>query len=467
MILQRIRGTAGPALLLVVACISSVKRVSAQTPTTTRMPATLTLEEAVRLARTNNPQFMQSFNDVEVAEANVRSTLGSILPGVSAGMGINGGRSHVETYPDPVTQKPEQLPNASTSTGSSVGQSVNLSMTLFDGGRGFRTLAAQKASAEAAEAAVTMGRNELDSRVRQAFFLALRAEQSIALNERLLASAQERLIQTEALFRIAVARQSDLLGAKEEIATQQLSVERAKADATKARLALALAIGIASDGSFALAGNLPTVYDPARLNADSLVQIALRSNPTVLRQDLMVTVAEKQAQAAIGSRWPSISTSFSYSRSVSVPELGAFRDAYKYLNPQNSSLGFGFNLSLPQAFARYGASAPLTAARAAAYDARLQLAQTRLQLESDVRSAYIDFVNAYHSLELAELKASLSEERLGLSQDQYRRNTISFSELQQRIDGAATAQREALNARFTWITALIALELKVGSPVVQ
>ncbi len=469
MMAQRNRGAPYIAVLIAVACISSVTRVSAQAnaPTGTRMPATLTLEEAVRLARSHNPLFMQSFNDVEVAEANIRSTFGSILPGISAGMSVNGGQSHVETYPDPVTQKPEQLPNPSTSTGSGLSQSIGLNMMLFDGGRSLRTLAAQKASAEATEAAVTIGRNELDSRVRQAFFLALRAEQNIALSERLLASAQERLTQTEALFRIAVARQSDLLGAKEEIATQQLSLERAKADATKARLALALAIGIPSDGGFALAGALPDVYDPAKLNADSLVLIALRANPTVLRQDLMVTVAEKQAKAATGSRWPSLSTGLSYGRSVSVPELGALREAYRYLTPQNTSLGLSFSLSLPQSFTRYGASAPLTAARAAAHDARLQLAQTRLQLEMDVRSAYIDFVNAYRSLELADLKASLSEERLGLSQDQYRRNTISFSELQQRIDGAATAQREALNARFTWIMALLTLELKVGSPVVQ
>jgi outer membrane protein TolC len=150
-----------------------------------------------------------------------------------------------------------------------------------------------------------------------------------------------------------------------------------------------------------------------------------------------------------------------------VPALGVFRDAYKYLNPQNSTLSFGFGFALPAAFRGYGSSSGLIQARAGLVDARLQLAQTRLQLESDVRAAYIDFVSAYQSLELADLKASLSEERLVLSQDQYRRSAMSFSELQQRIDGAATAQREALNARFTWISALIALELKVGSPVVQ
>ncbi len=61
----------------------------------------------------------------------------------------------------------------------------------------------------------------------------------------------------------------------------------------------------------------------------------------------------------------------------------------------------------------------------------------------------------------------MSDERLSLTQDQYRRGTITFSELQLMIDRAASSQRDALNARFVWVGAWIALELKVGSPIVQ
>jgi outer membrane protein len=461
------RVTIGARLGLVCAAFCAVTSTGAQAQQRTGViPDTLSLPQALQLAHTHSPVFLQTSNDDDVASAAVRSAWGQLLPNLSANMNISGSQSHVETYPDPVTQKPQRLPEPATSSGSGLSQGLSMGVTLFDGGRTLRQLAAQRASERASAAYVASQATTLDAGVRTSFFQALRAEQNIALSERLLASAQDRLAQTEALFRTASKGQVDLLGAREEIATQQLSLERAKDDATKARLALAQIIGIPSDGSFALAGQLPEIYDPATLSLDGLLTQALQSNPVVLRQELNATVAEKQAAAAKGSRWPSLSANLSYGRSVSVPEYGAFSDAYKYLNPQNSHFSFGFGVSLP-VFTRFSTASQITSARAAAQDAQLQLAATRLQVETDVRTAYIDFVNAFHSLQLADTKAALSQERLTLSQDQYRAGSITFSDLQQIIDRAASSERDALNARFTWITALIQLELKVGSPVVR
>jgi outer membrane protein len=439
---------------------------AAQLPNADRIPPKLTLEEALRLARTHSPVFLQTGNDLDVANANVRSAYGQFLPNVNANMGVSGGRSHVETYPDPITQKPAQLPNPTTSSGSSLSQGLSMGVTLFDGGRMLKNLAVQKANVDATSATQSVQEDALEAAVRQAFFTALREEQSIALSERLLVSAQDRLTQTEALFRTAAKGQVDLLGAREEIATQEMALTRAKADATKARLALAQAIGITSDGSFEVEGSLPEVYDPSTLNVDALLALALQSNPAVRRQQIAVTVAEKQASIAGTSRWPTLGASMSYGRSVSVPEFGALTAPYRYLNPQNSSMGFGFSIGLP-VFSRFTTSASIATARAGAQDARLQLAQVRLQSQTDVRTAYIDFVNAFRSLQLADTKAALSNERLELSQDQYRRGSITFSELQQMIDRAAGSQRDALNARYVWISSLIALELRVGSPVVR
>jgi outer membrane protein TolC len=439
---------------------SSATRIHAQLPDADRIPAQLSLEDALRLARTHNPTYLQSSNDIEVANAAIRSAWGQFFPSLSTSMGVSGSQSHIETYLDPITQRPERLDDPESSHGSGLSQGISMGMTLFDGGRSFKTLAAQKTSARATDASIAVQTSTLEASVRQSFYLALRANQSIALSERLLASAQDRLTQTEALFRVAAKGQVDILGAQEDVAGQQLSLQTAKSDATKARLLLAQAIGIPSDGSFELVGAPPEVYDPATISVDALIDLAKRVNPTLKRQQLLVEVADKQASIAGSSRWPSLSASFNYNRSVSVPDYSA----YRYLNPQNSFLSFSLGASLPL-FSRFTTSGQIVTARAAEADARLQLTQTRLQLETDVRTAYIDFTNAYQSLKLAELRASLSNERLNLSQEQYRRGSITFSELQQMIDRAATAERDALNARFVWITSLSTLEQRIGAPV--
>jgi outer membrane protein TolC len=446
--------------LTAIFATAPIRAATAQAPSAAQVPARLTLEDALRLARTNNPLYQAALNDVEVADARIRSAWGALLPSLSSSMSLSGGQSTTETYVDP-TGKPQRLDDPQISKGSSLSQGIGASFMLFNGGQNWRNLDVQRASARATEASIAVQASDLDAAVRQAFYRSLRATQSIALSERLLASAQDRLRQTEALFRTASKGQVDVLGAQVDVAQSEMALEAARDDATKARLALALSIGMQSDGTFEVVGELPEVFDPGTLNLESLVATAVGSNPVVRQQEENAIVAEKQASSARGSRWPTISGGLSYGRSVNVPDYSA----YRYLNPQNHSVGLNLSASLPL-FSGFNTSAQIKAARASAEDARFQLRQRRLQVESDVRAAFIDLQNAFSSLRLADRQASLSEQRLALSQEQYRMGSITFSDLQLMIDRAATAQRDALNARFNWIANWITLEQRVGAPVI-
>ena len=58
-----------------------------QQPATTVRGANLTLEEAITIARQNNPQLVQTQNNVRNLDAQVRSSYGALLPTASAGIG--------------------------------------------------------------------------------------------------------------------------------------------------------------------------------------------------------------------------------------------------------------------------------------------------------------------------------------------------------------------------------------------
>ncbi|NJD11517.1 MAG: hypothetical protein FIB01_14150, partial [Gemmatimonadetes bacterium] len=49
-----------------------------------RVPASLTLQEAVALARRNNPDFLATANDIAAADWAVRAAYGSLLPNADA-----------------------------------------------------------------------------------------------------------------------------------------------------------------------------------------------------------------------------------------------------------------------------------------------------------------------------------------------------------------------------------------------
>jgi outer membrane protein len=419
----------------------------------------LTIEDAVKAARTNNPAFQKTLNDVDVAEADVRQRWGGFLPSVSADMRFSGFNSSRVTgendYGEPV-----KLPSAIDIKGSQAQQGIGLQMTLFDGGSVLRELNAAKAQVHASNARIQSEVLRLQGEVVRQYFRALRAGKLIELEKQLLVSAKERLERTEALLRVAGSSPVDLLGAREDVASQEQALGRAEAEARKEVLMLQELMGVEGDVAYQLTTPLPAPTDPAALSLADLVARAVRNAPDVLAAQASARAADQQASAARARRLPSIGVNAGYGRSMSLSSY----DAMFELNPQNRSFNFGLTASLPL-FNGFQTSNAITRADVARDDARHETRQAMLRAERQVRTAFIDMTNAYKQLELAERKAALSRERLELAQEQYRNGATTFTELQRIIDRTASAQREVVDARATYASSLSVLEQYVGGPV--
>jgi outer membrane protein len=134
------------------------------------------------------------------------------------------------------------------------------------------------------------------------------------------------------------------------------------------------------------------------------------------------------------------------------------------LNPQNRSFSFGLGASIPL-FNNFKTSLQIAQAVASKDDANEDAREARLRVERLVRGALIDLENSHKLLELAELKAELSRERLELAQEQYRNGAMTFTELQNVIDRMADAERQVVDARFGYATARAYLEEYAGTKV--
>lgn len=432
---------------------SAVAPVAAQ-----QVPATLTLDDALRIARDQNPAFQRVRNDMEPAGMAVRAAwANAFLPNLNASMGFSGSQSTAVTGLDPFNQV-VRLEEPRRSRGSGASQGVSAGITLFDGFASIRNLQAQRAELGGTEAAIAAGEVQLVAQVSREYYQAVRTLRLISLEETLLASALDRLTTTEALLRLAARNRVDVLGARADVAQSEQAVERARGEADKARLALAATLGLDPTTSFTIDSVLPPVFDPSDLDAEALVASALATSPAIRQREASVAAANQRVSAARGRRLPTISGNVSYNRSVNQPGYGAWGE----FNPLNYGYSFGLSASLP-VFSRFQTSANIATATAAAEDAVHDLRGARLNLERDVRSAVIDLENAYRSLQLAEQNAELSRERQELTQEQYRLGGINFTELQNVIDRTAQAERQALDARFQFITAVLGLEERLGS----
>lgn len=443
-----------------VALVVFALPATAQTPPP--VPSQLTLEEAIELARRNNPQHLQLVNNGDVAAAEVRQNYGSFLPTLSANTstGSNWSRrlSTVGNFGEPLEQ-----PEPVTSETSSAGWGLNTSMTLFDGGRMFANLSAAKAGAELADAEILNGVNTLRANVARAYFGALRAARLAELERQLLAFAAEQVQITEEQFRIAAAQQTDVLGARGDVASQRRSLSAAEAEARTTKLDLLEQLGVRGEVAFDVVTDLPAALDPSGLEAETLVARALVSSPAVRMAAARTYQAQKAAAASHGGRWPTVSLSGSYSRGSS--ERGLF-DAWGRFSHDNQGASLSLSVQLP-IFQRFQTSAQIAQAEAAADDARQAERQTRIQTEKEVRAAIIDLGRAYDALQLAEEQAELSAQRLELAQEQYRAgaSSMNFTNLQQIVQSTQAAQRQALEARFAYQTARILLEERLGGPL--
>lgn len=424
-----------------------------------QVPARLTLSDALSIARERNPEYRQALNQVNAAGAQVRAGFGRFLPNLSASMGWGLSSSRAVTGEDDYGE-PKSLDVARDFKRSSASQTVSANVTLFDGFGNVNAYRASQANAAAVDAAAELTLRRIEAEAIRRFYEAMRTTRLIAVEERLLASAREQMTNTERLFRTVGARREDVLGAQTDVANQELQLARAVGDAEKARLDLKEQLGITEDVDFTVEGELPDVFDPAALDAGSLLTRAYAASPDIRRLEASADAAHLTATAARGERWPSISMGASFNRSMG---LSSYNAVFEF-NPQNRFFGLSLNVSFP-IFRGFQTSAQIAQAEVAARNAEEAVRAGRLTVERTVRSAYIDLDNAHRALALAEQVAELSRERLQLARERYALAALQFTNLQQIINQANQAERQLVNARFDYARTVVTLEEAVGVEV--
>ncbi|HYW05916.1 MAG TPA: TolC family protein [Longimicrobium sp.] len=430
-------------------------------PLAAQTPRPLTLDDAVRAARENNPAYRRVMADVASAEADVRQARGAYFP--EARLSLSTGASYAWTatgrdeFGQPVTRNDGLL----ESQGSNARQTLSLgSFTLFDGGVRKGQVRAARASVNAARAAIGAESVRARGEVGRRYWTAVRAERGIRLEAELLASARERVEVTQRLMRVAVRGPVDVLGAEATAAEQEGALERARGEHRKALLDLRQEMGTMDDAPLALVDAPPAPFDPARLDAAALVAGAVAAHPLVMRAEASVRAAEERVRAARAGRWPTLGVSASAGRDQYFSDYTGLRTA----NPRNRTVGLSFDVGLPL-FDAYRTSATIARARASSEVSQADVAGARLAAERDVRAALIDLENAFRSATLADRTLALNRQRVELAQQQYRVGGLAFPELQDATEAAARAERDALSARFEFATALASLEERAGTSV--
>lgn len=412
----------------------------------------LSLEDALRLARANNPGFQQSLNDEDVATWGVRRAYENFLSVSLNPLSFSGQRS---TQVNNAAGRPAVTSESSTAS-QRVGANLRLSAGNFD------NLATANTQRERAVRITEAEAFDLDVTVTRAYYAAQRAEAQIALAERQLGQARQRLAETEQKIPLAAANAVDLQQGQLDVLRREQQLANAQGAARSARLSLAEQLGVGGAGDWTLSSVVSDPFDPAVLDADALVGRALRENRGLYVQEVSEQLArQNHALQKRSAWWPSLDLGWNLSRNAFAADYGAFGN----VNP-NDTRQSSLNLTVSLPFLRpLGTASNIATTGMAAADAEHQTRGQRLAVERAVRTAVIQLENAWRSLEIADQSAVLARQQLELAQEQLRLGVITSLTFQQVIDSAAQAEVDALNARFDFLNRRLDLEQQLGGPI--
>jgi outer membrane protein TolC len=194
------------------------------------------------------------------------------------------------------------------------------------------------------------------------------------------------------------------------------------------------------------------------LTVDRVVDRALRTNPELRRLEAEVDRASADQLASWTRYLPTVSLSYSESRTANA---GAPGDFFQFDLPNTSdNIRMSASWSLFEGFGRREQTAR---ARAEGRRARADRRRQRLEIERRVRDRVDEVKRRAERLDLLEEQFRAARERLELSREGYRAGTVSFDELQRAIDELTNSERDLVRERFDYLVAWARLEEEAGT----
>jgi len=429
----------GPRSLLVTLVIVLFTAVSAaaqQTPgaakITTGQPATLSYEQAVKLAIDNNLATLRAEERRNEARGQQEQARAPLLPNVS-GVAY---QANLTMNLVALGFQPGTFPGISKTF---LGPFKNFDARLFLRQSVFdlsaiRNYQAGKAGVRVAELNEALAREEVASRTGLFYLEALRADRAVV-------AAQANVDLAQALLKLAqdqrnagVATGVDVIRAQTRLAEQQTGLAQAQTDSEQARLNLQRLIGLPLGSALTLTDPLRFVEDPLP-SVDTAVAQAAHDRREIQVAEEENRVSQLEFQSARAEHLPSLEVLGDYGSSGITPgsfDLPTRRVAVQLNVPI-------FNGGLTQG--------RVTSAASRQRQTELELANVRGQVEEDVRLALTTLRTAAVQVRAADESVTLAQRELEMARDRFRAGVADNLEV-------ITAQTTLANARVSQVTAL-------------
>jgi outer membrane protein len=486
------------SLVALAAALALPTSLDAQQPA----PTTLSMDQAIRIARENNPSFLQQVNDIGVARSSVRAAYGNLLPSLSASNSYGYTASGEARYG---TVEFGTQPESYTSS-YSVGMNLQLS------GASLLEPSVTRAQKRATERRVEGVGADLDAQVAQQYLSVLQGRELVAQAQQEVARTAEHVRLAEARLEVGAGTPLDVQRAQVQHGQAEVGLVEARNTADIAAITLGQYLGTPLEPSVELTSTFE-IFDPAWTPAE-LVEMALGTNPSLLAAEASATAARTSVKSARTRYLPTLGFNVGVNGWVSeagsidglvnqqvfglqqqfaqchtnnelMALIGRAPTNCSAFDPNDPTVVAGIrneletrNSGWPFSYARQPLSASVTIslpifqgfdrelqvdqARAAAADARHQVRQEDLRLRQAVAAGVRNLESAYETALLQERVVASATEELRLAQERFRFGAANSIEVTDAQANLAQAEQAQIDAVYNFHKSLAALEALVG-----
>lgn len=482
--------------LAVAAAAPSLPAQSAPVPSS----AQLTLDDAITLARRNNPVYLSQSSARRTADAAVRSARGALLPSADASFSTRYQQAGQQVF----SGQSFSNSSATLQSGYNLGLNYRINRSTF------LTPKAALANRDAVEADITGSAELLRSNVTQQYLSVLQAQARSALQDTLVKTAQGQLDLAKAKVAVGSGTSLDIRRAEVALGQSQVALLRERNNVEIEKLRLYQLMGVEQPDNVQLTTDF-AITTPT-FNLASLLDDARRQNPAIVAlrardrsADLNVSVAKSAYTPTLSLSTGLGGNSYQYTNGEYLVELqrrsilgaqsscfsadsvrtrvglasancGAIQftdgmaDAIRSTNNQfpfnfnRSPVALSASLSIP-IFDNFGREERVQQAQVQKEDAVYNVKAKDLAMTADVTQAYRTLQTAVQTVALQEQNASKAKEELSYAEERYKVGASMFLDVVTSRGSYEQALIDRVNAVYDYHKAFAALENAVGHPL--
>jgi outer membrane protein len=378
----------------------------------------LTLDEALSLAKESLPSYKASLISVQSTEALYNASLSPYLPSLDASTI----QRHTYTAGDDFTTR---------------FYDVTLSYTLFDGGNRWANRNIARLNLDISREAMRENLLSLSYHVKVAFYSVIALKETVEQRKIQLEDAQKDYEIAEGRYNFGVAKLSDVLQASVRLEQAKLDVILAEGDFTKALSDLNSLIGRPLDNEYPLEGSMD--LDIRLPDRDQIAHVAMQ-RPDINQSEDTYKIAEYTKSLTASALFPTLSAQASYLKTSGGISRSMFPEE------KVASLTATWNLfELKNYF-------NLTSSRLEQDVALENLSDLKRQVLLETNKAYEDFLTAANAITVAQQRLKNAEHNFSQARGEYKVGKGDILSL-------VLAERTLADAREQLITSKLALFL--------